>query len=54
MPVNALFSGEDMAEEAIWFSPLLLLPQQSPVGRKQYRGSLRVNRKQEGIEGIHH
>lgn len=51
---ECLVSGEDVAGEAIWFSPLLLLPQESPVGHQQYRGSLRESRKQEAVEGTDH
>lgn len=52
--VDALLSGEDMAGEAIWFSALLLPPQESPVRHKQHRVSLRESRKQEEMEGTDH
>lgn len=50
--MNALLLGEDVGGGAIWFSLLLLLPQESAVGHKQYRVSLRESRKQEGTEGM--
>lgn len=52
--VNALLLGEDVGGGTIWFSLLLLLPQESAVGHKQYRVSLRESRKQEGTEGTDH